>query len=323
LRGMVTRDAEETIGVESADGVSIVVRKRGGDGTTEPGKTVLLAHANGFHGGVFAPMMDAFVAAGYACYALDFRGHGKSGRAVKGEYTWKALTDDCAAVVTALGLHGCHAFGHSCGGHALLMCEARRPGTFRSVYAFEPIFIVSPEALPGMDVSPGSPLMASTAYMVKSASRRRSTFANAAEALKAYKSKLPMSAWNADALDAYVNKGGFVDDPNGAGVTLACTSETEISIYQAGDKETEAFGKLNKVSCPVVIAKGTSFASDGKSPIYSAVIAPAIAREVRRGTLVEFPDNSHLGPMEIPLKVAQSALDFIAGVGDARQISKL
>tara|TARA_B110000003_G_scaffold205596_1_gene204435 strand:- start:4037 stop:4999 length:963 start_codon:yes stop_codon:yes gene_type:complete len=307
--------------VTSADGAGVHVREYlpralSRDVARERAPKVVLAHANGFHGGVFEPLARALCDRGYACYALDFRGHGASDAVSVDALTWGALADDCAAVVTALGLHRCAAFGHSCGGHALLMCEARRPGTFRAIYAFEPIFVVSSSDVPTLDVSPGSPLMASTAYMVKSASRRRARFANAAEALNAYKSKPPMSAWSEDALDAYVNRGGFVPDDDG-GVRLACSTETEIGIYRAGDKETTAFGELKSIACPVAIARGRSTTPDGASPIYSAVIAPAIAAAVRDGRLIEFPDNGHLAPMEIPRDVARSALDFFdAARGD-------
>lgn len=306
----------------STDGVDVHVRVRlPSDGRVDRTRTVLLAHANGFHGGVFAPLVERLCALGYACYALDFRGHGLNAGGEVGQLSWGRLADDCAAVVTALGLHGCHALGHSCGGHALLMAESRRPGTFASVYAFEPIFVVKPEDVPGLDVSPNSPLMASTEYMVRSASRRRAKFASAREALAAYSSKPPMNTWNAEALEAYVMNGGFI--PDGEGVRLACTSETEVAVYQAGDRETEAFGELKNVLCPVVVAKGTSVAPDGKSPIYSAVIAAAIAAALPNGKLVEFPDNGHLGPMENPCAVADSAHELFSAVAATAPRSKL
>ena len=305
----------DDVDVRGADGVRLRVRAYGvKNGGGEASRRVVLAHANGFHGAVFAPLIAALCARGYACYALDFRGHGRSSSPVNARYEWSALAEDCAAVVTALGLHGCHAFGHSCGGHALLMAEARRPGTFRSIYAFEPIFIVPQNALEAYDASPGSPLMASTEYLVKSATRRRARFSSVAEALTTYKSKPPMNALDDRALEAYVKDGGFVRDADSApdGVKLACSVDTEVSIYRAGEGATDAFAALPRVTCPVIIAKGTSFARDGASPIYSAVIAPALAAAVQRGRVIEFPNVSHFGPMERPDDVAASVLDFIA-----------
>jgi len=309
--------------VRGTDGVMIRVRAydartESSQGARDASRCVVLAHANGFHGSVFAPLIAGLCARGYACYALDFRGHGRSTSPVNGRLEWSALGEDCAAVVTALGLHGCHAFGHSCGGHALLMAEARRPGMFRSIYAFEPIFIVPQNALEAYDVSPGSPLMASTEYLVKSATRRRARFASLAEALSTYRSKPPMNALDSRALEAYVNDGGFVSDDDNdnkgaqGGVKLACSVDTEVSIYRSGEGAADAFASLPRVACPVVIAKGTSFAPDGTSPIYSAVIAPALAAAVQRGKVVEFPNLSHFGPMERPDDVAESVVDFIS-----------
>lgn len=305
----------------SSDGVSVAVRKYDAIGSADRARVVLLVHANGFHGGVFEPVCERLCELGWTCYAMDLRGHGASTAPTNGRMEWSALADDVQAVVTSLGLHRCHALGHSCGGHALLTVEARRPGTFASIYAFEPIFVVKQEEVPDLDVSPGSPLMTHTQYLVKSATRRRSRFASTAEALEAYKSKPPMNTWNAEALNAYVNKGGFVSDVDG--VRLACTAETEIAVYNAGDKETTAFGELPKVTCPVAVAKGASLASDGKTFIYSAVIAPAIVAAVRDGTLVEFPDNGHLGPMESPRDVADSARDFFTAALAREPRSKL
>jgi len=302
--------------VRSSDGVTLRVReypaRSTSDGDSEwNSRCVLFAHANGFHGAVFAPALEALRARGYACYALDFRGHGASDLGTNARVEWSALAEDCAAVVRELGLRGCHAFGHSCGGHALLTAESKDPGMFRSIYAFEPIFMVPQSELDGYDASPGSPLMASTEYLVRSATRRRPRFASVAEALATYKSKPPMNALDARALEAYVNDGGFVSDPESGGVTLACSVETEVSIYRAGEGAVDAFGSLGRVTCPVAIARGRTVASDGKSPIYSAVIAPALARAVARGKVIDFPAVSHFGPMEQPVAVAASLLDFI------------
>ena len=130
---------------------------------------------------------------------------------------------------------------------------------------------------------------------------------------------MPTKAWHKDALDAYVNNGGFIPAEDGDGVRLACSTETEIGIYEAGNAETEAFGQLKKIACPVVIAKGTSVAPDGRSPIYSAVIAPSLAAAIPAGALIEFPNNSHLGPMEAPREVASSASELFT---DASSPSK-
>ena len=56
--------------VLSTDGVTVEVHDLGGTGPS-----LLMAHAPGFHGRVFAPVA-AHLARRFHCFALDFRGHG-------------------------------------------------------------------------------------------------------------------------------------------------------------------------------------------------------------------------------------------------------
>ena len=132
----------------------------------------------GFTGASSSRFIAELCARGYACYALDFRGHGRSGTVNNGRLSWSALTDDCAGGGDGVGVAQVSCSGTRAAWHALAMAEARRPGTFRSIYAFEPIFVLSSQDAPGLDVSPDSPLMASTAYMVKSGVPRRSRFSS-------------------------------------------------------------------------------------------------------------------------------------------------
>lgn len=213
---------------------------------------VVFVYVNGFYGGVFELFVCVFCDCGYVCYVFDFCGYGVSDVVSVDVLMWGVFVDDCVVVVIVFGLYRCAAFGYSCGGYALLMCEVCRFGMFCVIYVFELIFVVFLSDVLMLDVLLGLLLMVSMAYMVKSASRRRARFANAVEALNAYKSKLLMSVWSEDVLDVYVNKGGFVLDDDG-GVWLVCLMEIEIGIYRAGDKETTAFGELKSIVCLVVI----------------------------------------------------------------------
>ena len=57
---------------------------------------------------------------------------------------WQRMADDVLAVQDALGLRGCLGCGHSLGGCALLLAEAKRPGSFRALYVYEPV-VAPPE----------------------------------------------------------------------------------------------------------------------------------------------------------------------------------
>ena len=60
-------------------------------------------------------------------------------------FAWEGLADDVAAVVDEIDDGSpLYAFGHSMGAAVSILAEARRPGTFRAIYAFEPI-VIPPE----------------------------------------------------------------------------------------------------------------------------------------------------------------------------------
>jgi pimeloyl-ACP methyl ester carboxylesterase len=58
-------------------------------------------------------------------YALDLRGHGRTGR--PGTYSFTAMRDDVAGFVVAAGLESCVVVGHSMGGVVGLLLAGARP----------------------------------------------------------------------------------------------------------------------------------------------------------------------------------------------------
>ena len=102
--------------VTTPDGNRVAVHDLGGSGPP-----LLLAHATGFHGMVWAPVA-ARLAEHFRCISFDERGHGDSDPAPGGDYDWNGFATDALAVVDALGLGPeLVAAGHSCGGALLLL----------------------------------------------------------------------------------------------------------------------------------------------------------------------------------------------------------
>jgi pimeloyl-ACP methyl ester carboxylesterase len=69
-----TADDHRRVLVTSSDGLHVAVHDLGGDGPP-----LLLSHATGFNGPVFAPLAHA-LAGRFHCWAMDHRGHGSSER---------------------------------------------------------------------------------------------------------------------------------------------------------------------------------------------------------------------------------------------------
>jgi pimeloyl-ACP methyl ester carboxylesterase len=294
--------------VRSTDQVSITVHELA-TGTSIPGdaessrsaRPILLAHATGFHGLVWAPLARHLD--GFRAFAPDLRGHGDSPPPADGDMHWEGFADDVLAVVDAmaasgLDVDGLAAAGHSKGGAALLLAEQRRPGTFGAIYCFEPV-VMPPQVRSEM----GSSDRVGNNALADGALRRRDRFASRDEAYANYCAKPPFSILDPDALRAYVDH-GFADQPDGS-VRLKCRPETEAAVYRMGGAHA-AFDHLDEVRCPVTIAVGEI---EGFGP---AAFASLVADAVPDGRLVEFGDLGHFGPLQDPARIAASIVDAVS-----------
>ncbi len=274
--------------VTTSDGVHIAVHDLGGHG-----RPLLLDHATGLHGWVWAPLA-ARLAGHYHSVAFDHRGHGDSERPRPDRLGWDCLARDTAAVVAGRppseGLLG---MGHSMGAACLLLAEARCPGTFGALALFEPI------VMPPGFVRPENPLSEVTR-------RRRREFASYDQARENYAAKPPFSQVRADALEAYVRHGLRLTAFGG--VSLKCRPSDEARVYE-GALEHRGWDALAEIACPVLVMRGRL---DDEGP---GRVAADIVGRLPRGRLLALDQLGHFGPLEDPDAVADAAADFFAAVG--------
>jgi pimeloyl-ACP methyl ester carboxylesterase/membrane-associated phospholipid phosphatase len=261
------------------------------------GPTLILAHATGFHGRVWEPFARA-VADEFHCLAIDFSGHGDTPLATASEdaLDWTTFRDDVLATLDRLVGDGpVFGVGHSKGGAALILAEEARPGSFASLYLFEPI--VFPRRPPGSLIDPANHPLA------VGARKRREVFASRDEAYDNYAAKPPLAALHPDALRAYVDH-GFEDLPDGT-VRLKCRPFDEAATY-AGSTSHDAFDHLDLVTCPVTVAGG----DDGGAPALNTL---ALAEALPVGRLEILDGVGHFGPLEDPDRLASHVLAAFAG----------
>lgn len=273
--------------VPSTDGVAVAVLDLGG-----AGPPLVLAHAAGFHGAVFAPLAAALP--DLSCLALDGRGHGDTALPPGVALDWYGLAADVLAVVDGLGLERPFGFGHSSGGTTVLLAEQARPGTFAAVYCYEPVIIAADRPV-GREESD---------RLAAAARRRRDSFASTDEALRHYAARPPLAALAPEARRAYVEH-GFAPDGVG-GVRLKCRPEVEASVYETAGAH-DAWARLPEVACPVLVASGGE--SRGFVPEQAAVHAARLPR----GATEVLEGLGHFGPLERPDLVAASVRRFLAG----------
>lgn len=237
---------------------------------------------------------------GFHCLAPDMRGHGDSTSPSNGDFNWSGFADDVLAVIDELGTDTLSAVGHSKGGAALLLAEQRRPGTFRSLYLYEPV-VFPPQVASMVFESDGS----GDIPMAAAALRRRETFPSRQAAFDNFAGKPPLNTLAPEVLRAYVDH-GFRDEPDGS-VRLKCAPSDEAAVYRNGWTH-DAFEHLGEVTCPVYLARGE------QGPPGPGSVATQIVDALPNGHLISFENLGHFGPLEQPEQVASSICAVIGHV---------
>ena len=230
--------------------------------------------------------------------SFDARGHGRSGKAPEDHYEWDGFARDVLAVIDGIGLERPRGVGHSCGGAMALLAEQARPGTFHSMYCFEPV--VSPQLA---DAEPGR-----ADAMAQGTRRRREVFPTREDALANYRAKAPFATFDPDALAAYVEFG--FEDLGEAGVRLLCRRDDEARVYQMS-LHHRAFQRLGQVGCPVTLACGAVL------PHFGPEVIEEVARQLPSGTTEVLSGVGHFGPLERPGEVAGAMLRAFASMDAA------
>jgi pimeloyl-ACP methyl ester carboxylesterase len=278
-------DPLTSVRVGSSGDLQIMVHDLGGTG-----QPLLIAHAAGFCGGAYLPLAEQ-LREYFRVWALDLRGHGDSVTPIDSEFSWDGMADDILAAVSGLDLGPAFFFGHSMGGGAGLLSEAMRPGTFPSMFLYEPIVEVVRQ-----DVDPVAMAMG------RAARARRSEFGSRADALVRLSSRHPYSALDPAALRAYLRYG--TTQLADSEVRLKCSPESEARCYEARKKVT--LDQVQMVSSDVTVGLGLREVGG------PAECAASIVQAIPGARLVSYETLGHLGPLESPLVIAASVLDHFA-----------
>ena len=135
---------------EAADGTRLYWRRHTPDDT--PRAELLFVHGLAEHSGRYGHVMRYFAEAGFDCWALDYRGHGKSpGVRVHVDRFDEFLLDIAAAcrlVRTEQASLPLYLVGHSQGGLLVLRHVLARPGGIAGIIVSSPFLGMHPTAAP-------------------------------------------------------------------------------------------------------------------------------------------------------------------------------
>ncbi|MGH2686603.1 MAG: alpha/beta fold hydrolase, partial [Actinomycetota bacterium] len=133
------------------------------------------------------------------------------------------------------------------------------------------------------------------------ARRRREVFPSHDAAFENFASKPPLNVLHPDALRAYVDH-GFGQQDDGT-VLIKCRGEREAQVYSMAG-EHHAFDGLERVRCPVAVARG-------RLEPGPALAAPAVAEKLPAGRLEVYDHLGHFAPLEAPEEMAGAARAFL------------
>ncbi len=263
-------------------------------GNQEP--PLLIAHATGFHGRCYSAIAELFP--DRRVIALDLRGHGRSeGGPIE---HWRTVVDDVRGFLDQLRIRRAVGVGHSMGGHVLLHCASENPEAFSRLILFDPVIMtrdyyeIDPES---MAAAAGNPAI-----------RRKRDFASPEAMMERFSTREPYSLFDARVFEDYCRYG--LKERTGGDYVLACSPETEGSIYASSRSNTGILDAAATLQVPalVVRARQGPMGDFKNSPTW-----PGLAGIIPRGTDLDRGDMTHFHPFQDPADAARIIREFEAG----------
>ena len=125
---------------KSADGLDLYYQSWLPDG--EPKAVIVIVHGMGEYGGRYRHVVNALVPKGYAIYAADHRGHGRSPGKRMFVNKWSEYLDDLGLFIKLVKSKWAgrpfFLYGHSMGGNITLNYVLRNPDGYNAVIASAP-----------------------------------------------------------------------------------------------------------------------------------------------------------------------------------------
>jgi pimeloyl-ACP methyl ester carboxylesterase len=261
---------------------------------------LIFSHATGFCASAYKKMLQR-LAGGFDVYAIDLRGHGRTGLPTDPARlrNWMIYARDLRAFLDRLAASAGGApkwtlAGHSCGAVVSVLAARGR----RDVAA---LVLVEPVAMPPTAAFAARlPFWRAKARrfpLVKGALARRAEWPDRDDVFKSYERKRLFSTWAGGVLEDYLED-GLVETETG--VRLACAPPWEAATFAAHGHDF--WGAVAAAPAPITVL--------GAADKSSTLFGRAPRRFERRGAIVQrLHGVSHLLPLENP----EAAADFIAG----------
>jgi pimeloyl-ACP methyl ester carboxylesterase len=262
------------------------------------GKTdaIVFSHANGFPGGVYRQLFEAWRAQGYAVHALDRFGHDPAWPVTS---NWPHLRDQLIAFIDAEVGAPAWLVGHSLGGILSVLAASKRPDLARGVVLLDSPIIAGWRAH-GLQVAKATGLMQRITPSRISRSRRQ-TWPSLAAVREHFAKKAAFARWDPRVLEDYV-KGAFVR--RDGQTVLAFDRDVESRIYDTLPHHMQRVLRRHPLRCPLAFIGGQQSAESRQAGLE--------ATRRLAGERFVWTEGSHLFPMEHPDTTATEVLRLLA-----------
>ncbi|MBT5774491.1 MAG: alpha/beta hydrolase [Dehalococcoidia bacterium] len=264
---------------------------------------ILLVHATGLHGRVFARLIEA-LPGDRSVLAPDLRGHGRSrwpeGEAFPERLPWDVFADDLVETVLSLGLERVVIAGHSMGAHSAVLAaaelESMAPEAVVGLVLFDPT--IGPRG--GRDES-DVPSASEQPVM-----RRRNSWASAEEMFESFRGRATFANWDDAVLRDYC-EGGLMPSMAGESLELACPPAVEAAVYAArGDQRVQARldAAIESIAAPVWVVRARDRVGGDPPGLGPSATAPELASRFEQGWDRQKAGTGHFFPLEEPERAA-------------------
>ena len=260
--------------------------------------TIVFSHANGFPGGTYRVLFEAWRRAGHRVIAIDRIGHDPA-RPVTSN--WPHLRDGLIDFIEgeAPG-EAVHLVGHSLGGFLSVLVACRRGDLVRSIVLLDSPIIAGWRAH-GLHVAKRTGLIARVSPG-RVSQRRRHEWPDRTAVLAHFAAKSAFARWDPRVLADYVACG--FDDARGR-VVLGFDRAIETRIYNTLPHHVGPLIQRHPPGCPVGFIGGTQ-------SVEVRQVGLAATRALTRGR-IEWIEGTHLFPMEQPDETAARVLSLLGG----------
>ncbi len=262
-------------------------------------RSIVFAHANGFPGGTYRQLFEAWRTAGFTVHALDKFGHDPRFPVTS---NWPHLREELLHFIDHEVGGPAWLVGHSLGGYVSVLAAARRPDLAQGVVLLDSPILAGWKAR-ALQVAKAAGIgeRLSPAHVSR---RRRQQWPSAEAAFEHFAKKPVFAGWAPGVLRDYIAS-GTVPGPSHAtpDQRLAFDRAVETAIYNTLPHHLARVLRAHPLQCPVAFIEGSRSVEVRR-------VGLEATRRLTHGRISRL-EGTHLFPMERPADTAAEVLRWI------------